>query len=198
MRTSGILAIIVHSIVGLVPLATTPALAADPLGTWLTGDRRGKVEIDNCGGAICGNLVWLLEPLDPATSMPKTDKFNVDPNMQNRPLLGINILNMKPSGTPQKWESNVYNAEDGKTYSGSFTLTGSDTAQLKGCVLGGLICKAQNWTRASASCESPSNNARRAANGIFLGFHLRARIILAALASAIAPAASQSLLWYIG
>jgi uncharacterized protein (DUF2147 family) len=56
---------------------------------------------------------------------------------------------MKPSSTPQSWEGDVYNAEDGKTYSGSFTLTGANTAQLKGCVLGGLICKAQTWTRSN-------------------------------------------------
>ena len=56
---------------------------------------------------------------------------------------------MTPSSTPQKWEGYVYNAEDGKTYSGSFTLTGANTAELKGCVLGGLICKAQTWTRSN-------------------------------------------------
>jgi hypothetical protein len=36
-----------------------PAFAADPVGTWLTGDKKGKVKIVNCGGAICGSLVWI-------------------------------------------------------------------------------------------------------------------------------------------
>lgn len=126
------------------------AFAADPLGTWLTGDKKGKVRIVNCGGAICGSLVWIDEPLDPETKKPKIDKRNADASKQSRPLLGIPIvLNMKPSSTPQSWEGDVYNAEDGKTYSGSFTLTGANTAQLKGCVLGGLICKAQTWTRSN-------------------------------------------------
>jgi uncharacterized protein (DUF2147 family) len=160
MRTSGILAVIVHSIVGLVPIAATPALAADALGTWFTGDRKGKVEIVNCGGPICGNLVWMLEPLDPATNMPKTDRRNADPSMQGRPLIGIPIiLSMAPSSTtPQKWEGYVYNAEDGKTYSGSFALIGADTAELKGCVLGGLICKAQTWTRTSPASNQISSS----------------------------------------
>jgi uncharacterized protein (DUF2147 family) len=43
----------------------------------------------------------------------------------------------------------VYNAEDGKTYSGSLTLQDGNTIKLEGCVLGGLICKAQTWKRAS-------------------------------------------------
>jgi uncharacterized protein (DUF2147 family) len=122
------------------------AAAADAFGTWLTGDKAGQVRIVNCGGALCGNLVWLKEPNDPATGRPKTDKHNADASKQSRPLLGVPVvLAMKPSGQGQ-WSGEVYNAEDGKTYSGSFTLTGPDTADLKGCVLS-ILCKSQTWTR---------------------------------------------------
>ena len=122
------------------------AAAADAFGTWLTGDKEGQVRIVNCGGALCGNLVWLKAPNDPATGRPKTDKHNADASKQSRPLLGVPVvLAMKPSG-PGQWSGEVYNAEDGKTYSGSFTLTGPDTADLKGCVLG-ILCKSQTWTR---------------------------------------------------
>src|SRR5262249_26165427 len=101
------------------------AAAADAVGPWLTGDREGKVRIVNCGGALCGNLVWLKQPNDPATGRPKTDKHNADASKQGRPLLGVPVvLAMKPSG-PGQWSGEVYNAEDGKTYSGSFTLTGA-------------------------------------------------------------------------
>ena len=120
--------------------------AADAFGTWLTSDKEGQVRIVNCGGALCGNLVWLKEPNDPATGRPKTDKHNADASKQSRPLLGVPVvLAMKPSG-PGQWSGQVYNAEDGKTYSGSFTLTGPDTADLKGCVLS-ILCKSQTWTR---------------------------------------------------
>jgi uncharacterized protein (DUF2147 family) len=139
-------------IVGALTLAlilVAPARAADPFGTWLTGDKKGKVKIVNCNGALCGTLVWLQEPIDPDTKRPKTDKHNVDASKQGRPLLGAPIvLDMKPNGA-DTWQGQVYNAEDGNTYSGSFTLTGANTAELKGCVMGGLICKAQTWTRSN-------------------------------------------------
>ena len=62
-------------------------------------------------------------------------------------MIGVRIvLGMKPSGA-DKWAGQVYNAEDGKTYTGYLTLTGASTLRLEGCVLGGLICKSQNWTR---------------------------------------------------
>lgn len=133
--------------VGLV--LAGPARAADPVGTWLTGDKKGKVRIANCGGAICGTLVWLAEPNDPETHRAKTDNHNSNASLQGRPLLGIPIvLNMKPAGG-DKWEGQVYNAEDGGTYTGSFSMSGPNTAALKGCVMGGLICKSQTWTRSN-------------------------------------------------
>jgi uncharacterized protein (DUF2147 family) len=130
-----------------VSLSKTAA-AADALGTWYTGDRESQVRIVNCGGALCGTLVWLKAPNDPATGRPKTDKHNADASKQSRSLLGVPIvLGMKPSG-PGQWSGDVYNASDGKTYSGSFTLSGPNTADLKGCVLS-FLCKTQTWTRAN-------------------------------------------------
>jgi uncharacterized protein (DUF2147 family) len=132
----------------LAVISVAPAHSADAIGTWYTGDKDSQVRIVNCGGALCGNLVWLKEPNDPATGRPKTDKNNADASKQSRPLLGVPIvLAMKPSGTGQ-WSGEVYNASDGKTYTGSFTLTGPNTADLKGCVLG-FLCKSQIWTRAN-------------------------------------------------
>jgi uncharacterized protein (DUF2147 family) len=125
-----------------------PARAADAAGTWYTADKDSRVRIVNSGGELNGTLVWLKEPNDPATGRPKTDKNNADASKQGRPLLGVAIvLGMKPSGTDQ-WSGNVYNASDGKTYTGSFTLTGPGTAELKGCVMS-IICKSQTWTRAN-------------------------------------------------
>jgi uncharacterized protein (DUF2147 family) len=127
---------------------TAPALAADPTGTWLTENGRSRVRIANCADALCGTIVWLKEPNDPATGQPKTDRNNADETKRARPLMGVAIvLSMKPSGTPDKWTGQVYNAEDGKTYSGSITMQGAAALKLEGCALGGLLCKSQTWTR---------------------------------------------------
>lgn len=149
MNTHRTMAAVVVSTIALALILIAPARAADPLGSWLTGDKKGKVHIVNCGGAICGTLSWLAEPNDPDTKQPKTDKNNTDAGKKSRPLLGIPIvLNMKPAGG-EKWEGQVYNAEDGGTYTGSFTMTGANSAELKGCVMGGIICKGQTWTRSN-------------------------------------------------
>ena len=127
--------------------AVTPASAGDPRGNWMTENGRAKVAIVNCGGGLCGNIVALKEPNDPATGQPKTDKNNPDAAKRIRPMVGVQIvIDMKPD-TADKWKGQVYNAEDGKTYSGSITLVDTKTLTLQGCALGGLICKSQTWTR---------------------------------------------------
>jgi uncharacterized protein (DUF2147 family) len=90
----------------------------------------------------------LKEPNDPATGKPKTDNNNADAAKRTRPMIGVQIvIDLKPDATAGKWKGQVYNAEDGKTYSGSITLVSATTLNLQGCALGGLICKSQTWTR---------------------------------------------------
>ena len=134
--------------VSLLATWSSAAPVADPLGTWVTESGSATVRIANCGPELCGTIVALKEPNDPATGRPKTDKNNPDSGKRSRPLLGVQIVfGMKPSGTASKWSGQVYNAEDGKTYSGNITLQNSGTLKLEGCVLGGLFCKTQTWTR---------------------------------------------------
>ena len=133
----------------LVLAGAESARAADPLGNWLTQTGTSRIRIADCGGALCGTIVWLKEPTDPETGKPKTDKNNSDTTKRNRPLIGVQImLGKKPAGEG-KWAGQVYNAEDGKTYSGNLTFTGGDSLQLQGCALGGLVCKGQTWTKAN-------------------------------------------------
>jgi len=123
------------------------AFAAEPNGMWLTQTGTSRIRVADCGGALCGTIVWLKEPNDPDTGKPKTDKNNSDAAKRSRPLLGVQIvLGMKPAGAG-KWTGQVYNAEDGKTYSGNLTYPGGDSLQLQGCALGGLVCKSQTWTK---------------------------------------------------
>jgi uncharacterized protein (DUF2147 family) len=132
----------------LVLCTLTPAAAAELKGTWLTEQGKATVRIADCSGALCGTIVALKEPNDPATGTPKTDKNNADPGQRSRPMIGVPVvLGMKPAGTDQ-WKGQVYSLEDGKTYTGSLTLQNANTLKLQGCVLGGLICKSSTWTRA--------------------------------------------------
>jgi uncharacterized protein (DUF2147 family) len=134
----------------LVLVGLSPATSEDATGVWSTEAGKARVRISPCGSALCGSVVGLKEPNDPATGQPKTDKFNADAGKRGRPVIGIQMLiGMKPSGTPDKWAGQIYNAEDGKTYAGSIAMMGASSLKVEGCVMGGMICKSQTWTRAN-------------------------------------------------
>ena len=92
-------------------------------------------------------LAKAKEPNDPDTGKPKTDTLNPDPAKRSRPLLGLQVvLGLTPNGA-NRWSGEIYNADDGKTYSAHMMPNGN-TAKVQGCVLG-FLCKTQNWKRAN-------------------------------------------------
>ena len=136
-------AIIATAIAAL--LATTaPGSARDALGLWMTKSRDAKVRVSDCGGALCGTIVWLAQPIDPQTGRPVTDRSNPDPSKRNRPMIGVRIFGMQPA-SPSKWSGSIYNAEDGKTYSGNIELLDANALKVEGCL--GPFCDHEIWAR---------------------------------------------------
>jgi uncharacterized protein (DUF2147 family) len=113
---------------GLVALlSAAPAQAADPSGTYLRDTGASRVRIAKCGDAFCGSISWLKDPSGPAK-------------------VGQRIFyEMKPDGE-NKWVGKAFNPEDGKTYSGKMSLSGSSLTTA-GCTLGGMICKSVSWSK---------------------------------------------------
>lgn len=133
------------AVIGLFCLSSAAA-AGTVEGTWLSEAGDTKVQLTNCGGKLCGTLVWLDEPNDAKTGKPKTDKLNPDPAKRNRPLIGLQVVRgLAPNG-PNSWSGLIYNADDGHTYQASMQVQGDRTAKVKGCVLG-ILCKGHTWTR---------------------------------------------------
>ena len=130
-------------------LAATPANAqgVGPDGIWLTQAGDAKVRVSKCGGGICGVVVSLREPIDPATGKPQIDDKNSNPALARRPIIGLSLfIGMRPAGA-NKWSGQIYNADDGKTYASSVSVAAPDTLKVEGCV--GAFCGGETWTRAT-------------------------------------------------
>jgi uncharacterized protein (DUF2147 family) len=110
-------------------MLASPTIAQEVTGTWLRDSGASKVRLAKCGEAVCGTISWLKDASGPAK-------------------LGQRIFyDMKPSGAG-KWSGSAFNPEDGKTYSGTMSLSG-DTLTTAGCVMGGLICRSVKWSRSN-------------------------------------------------
>ncbi len=135
-----------YTVAAAAVLMSGAAWAGAPEGTWLSEDGATKVLISNCGGRLCGKVVWLDEPISPNTGKPKTDTLNPDPAKRSRPLIGLQVVHgLSPSGT-DTWSGTIYNADDGHTYQASMQVQGEQIARVQGCVLR-ILCKTHNWKR---------------------------------------------------
>lgn len=150
--------------------ASGSALAASPLGDWMTEDGAGIVRIGPCGSIqvgpppaparpaakqpvaqpaakpdpaapLCGLLAW-------SKPVQKGDP-NYDPAKEGKSFVGTKILSdMKPKGD-NRWEGEVTNPTNGKVYQSFMGLKGDNTLRIEGCVLG-FLCGGQDWTRHTA------------------------------------------------
>jgi uncharacterized protein (DUF2147 family) len=124
--------------------AFSTAAFADPMveiaGRWRDSDGESEIEIARCGPALCGTIVWLKEP--------RIDKSNPDPALRNRSLMGLRVLTgFKPNQGGATLSGEGYNPEDGRSYKTTLELKSRTTLSVKGCVMGGLICDDDIWTR---------------------------------------------------
>jgi uncharacterized protein (DUF2147 family) len=133
---------------GVVAAGLAGAQAATvPEGVWSLPKGKATIRIASCGESVCATLVGLRKPLD-KQGRPKVDKRNPDRAKRDRPVIGLSLLSgMTPSG--EGWKGTFYNPDDGETYAGTLAPAGDGTLKLKGCVLGGLLCKTQVLTRVS-------------------------------------------------
>jgi uncharacterized protein (DUF2147 family) len=141
-RFGFLIAVLLTALLAAVP---AKAQAGGPDGIWLTQAGDAKVRVGKCGRGICGVVVWLRDPIDPATGKPQIDDKNSNPALAKRPIIGLSLFaGMRPAGA-NKWSGQIYNADDGKTYASSIAVAGPDTLKVEGCV--GGFCGGENWSR---------------------------------------------------
>jgi uncharacterized protein (DUF2147 family) len=120
--------------------------ANNPAGIWLTQAGDAKIRVSHCGSGLCGTIVWLKVPIDPATGKPQVDDKNANRSLAHRPIIGINIFNGMKSVTNAKWSGTIYNADNGKSYSSEVIVAGPRKLEVRGCVMS-ILCGGETWTK---------------------------------------------------
>lgn len=102
-------------------LIAASAAQADPIeGRWKT-ESGSTAEIAACGNAYCITL-------------------------KSGEHAGMQIGRFQATGEG-KYEGKVTDPANDKTYNGKGSLSGDDSFTMKGCVLGGLFCRGETWSR---------------------------------------------------
>jgi uncharacterized protein (DUF2147 family) len=129
-------------VASLISFGTGGALAAaeDAFGTWRHPENGSHVKLYSCGDGLCAQIVKTQDP-------DVRDVKNPDPAKRDRKVEGIMIMENAKKVGENDWKGDLYNREDGKTYTGKIKSISKDQLKLEGCGLGGLICKGVTWTR---------------------------------------------------
>jgi len=97
-------------------------------GQWQRSTGTSRLQFEAADGGLSSRIVWIR------------------PGVKTPAHVGQQIFfGLVPDGD-HKWRGKAFNPEDGKTYSG-LVIRDGDTLVTKGCILGGLICKSESWTR---------------------------------------------------
>jgi uncharacterized protein (DUF2147 family) len=141
----GFMVAILTALLGAAP--ADAQTGGDVRGIWLTQAGDAKVRVNKCGAGICGVVVWLRDPIDPATGKPQVDDKNKNPALAKRPIIGLPLFRDMRAAGPNKWSGEIYNADDGGTYASNISVAGPDSLKVEGCV--GGFCGGETWTRSA-------------------------------------------------
>jgi uncharacterized protein (DUF2147 family) len=106
----------------------SPATAQEATGNWLRPSTGSVLNFYSCGANLCAKVASVKDPAKKDT-------------------VGKVILTGAVKDGANSWKGSLLNLDDGKTYTGIITLSGGGL-NLKGCALGGLVCKDETLTKA--------------------------------------------------
>lgn len=124
--------------------------ADDIVGVWLTQDKDSHVEIYKDGDKYFGKIIWLSEPIDSITGKPKVDDKNPNASLQNRPVLGLNLLTGFVFDDDQWNNGKIYDPKLGKTYSCYMEFpdaSNKNNLKIRGYIGFSLLGRTVYWTR---------------------------------------------------
>jgi uncharacterized protein (DUF2147 family) len=117
-------------------LAAAPATAQALEGQWTNYKKNVVVQVERCGGAYCGRVVQAS-----AKAKEKARKGGT-PN-----LVGTQILTgLKPIGEG-RFRGRAFVPKRNIHATATVRQVSDDVMQVQGCVLGGLLCDSERWTR---------------------------------------------------
>ena len=130
------------------PVHLSPPESEDIFGLWLESEEQNvAVWIEQCENQLCGYIYWQRKPFTRSGKL-KRDKHNPDESLRQRPLCGLKLLSGFERTEDNGWsDGEIYNPEDGYTFSSSIERTEEGTLHIRGYFGIPLFGKTVNWHR---------------------------------------------------
>ena len=166
----GLFVLTLIAIFGTLPASAAPVSLSSVIGppivgTWRTLDGT-EVNVAPCPEGLCGTLSYIVIPKKNAADCRSMDHAafaslmldysNPDKSLQTRPLLGMPMLKITPTGDPNNYTATAYNPQDGSTNDVLlFLVNGGSTLRLGGGCVGTMCVVTQDWPRVADRPDGP-------------------------------------------
>lgn len=116
-------------------------------GLWFNEEKEAKIQFFEKEGKLFGKITWLKEPKD--NGKDKTDKNNPNPDLRNKPIIGLVILKDFDKDGKNWKNGEIYDPKSGKTYSSTIKWSGENQLNIRGFIGVALVGKTTKFTRAN-------------------------------------------------
>jgi uncharacterized protein (DUF2147 family) len=121
----------------LASASQVSAAEPDVFGVWRNPKNTVHLEIKPCGASACGYVIW-------ASAKAQADARHGS----GKELIGMQLLrDFAPAG--HSWRGKVFVPDLNMTLGGAARPIDAGHLEAKGCLVGGLLCKSQVWSRLS-------------------------------------------------
>jgi len=141
--------LIILFFLGIYSLASIAQEADKILGIWWNDEKTTKIEVKKVSGKYIGTIVYMI-PEKYENGLPPKDDKNPDKKLQDRSLIGLQILSGFVFDAKKKeWkDGSIYDPKSGNTYDCYSWMEGDDLLKLKGFVAGiRWLGKSSEWYR---------------------------------------------------
>ena len=125
-----------------VPVAAQPVPevpAHEPRAIWVNPSGSVKVEIGDCADKLCGWVTWASAEAEQDARDGGTPK-----------LVGTELLQDYHQTSPDNWTGRVFVPDWGRSFYSTIHRLNPGALKIRGCILGGWVCRSQIWHRLSA------------------------------------------------
>lgn len=116
----------------------SPAVAQNngEVGVFKNPSNSVHVRIHTCGKSRCGTVVW-------ANAKAKADSARGG----TKNLVGTELFRDFREVSAKVWKGKVFVPDLNKVFTGTATIKDQNTIVARGCLIAGMGCKSQAWTR---------------------------------------------------
>ena len=124
------------AVVAALSIAPVAAQQAAGDNVWRNPQNSVHVRIHPCGDHRCGTVVWA------------NDKAKADSARGGTPnLVGTELFREFTEVSPKVWKGKVFVPDLDREFTGTGTVKDANTVVARGCLMAGMGCKSQTWTR---------------------------------------------------